>query len=443
LTALRIETPRAFKPLLQPGKRYRGAYGGRGGSKSWFFASLLIERCLENPHLRAICIREVQESIRDSVKKLVEDTINRFGVSSYFRVMDKRIEFGVDGSITFLGMQNHTAEAIKSLEGVDVAWVEEAQSLSFKSLELLRPTIRKEGSEIWFSWNPRNPTDPVDVLLRSKTPPARSVVVYVSYKDNPWFNDVLREEMEGDLARDPERFSHIWLGDYEKHSEARVFKNWQVREFTLPPGTIFYYGGDWGFTEDPSCCVRCAISGRELLIDYEVMAKGCEIDRTPGLFDKLSCVNCSRSIPCDGKSQGHGEARKWVMRTDSARPETISYMRKHGYPRMLPARKGPGSIEEGITFLQSYDIIVHPRCVETIKELQSYVYKTDPDSGDIIPELEDKNNHIIDSLRYATEELRRSEAKVTVSPVSILKPGPITIGEPSRHNSLRSQGWNK
>jgi phage terminase large subunit len=443
LTALRIETPRAFKPLLQPGKRYRGAYGGRGGSKSWFFASLLIERCLENPHLRAICIREVQESIRDSVKKLVEDTINRFGVSSYFRVMDKRIEFGVDGSITFLGMQNHTAEAIKSLEGVDVAWVEEAQSLSFKSLELLRPTIRKEGSEIWFSWNPRNPTDPVDVLLRSKDLPDDVVTVYVSYKDNPWFNEVLRKEMEWDLSRDPERFAHIWLGEYEKHSEARVLKNWQVSKFEAPPKAVFYYGGDWGFTEDPTCAVRLFFIGRSLYIDYEVMEKGCEIDRTPELFDKLGCVKCSEGIPCDGKSYGHGEARRWVMRTDSARPETISYMRKHGYPRMLPARKGPGSIEEGITFLQSYDIIVHPRCVETIKELQFYKYKTDPKSGDVIPELEDKNNHIIDSLRYATEELRRSEAKVTVSPVSILKPGPITIGEPSRHNSLRSQGWNR
>jgi phage terminase large subunit len=445
MTSVEIQVPEAFEPLLAPGKRMRGAWGGRAGAKSWFFAALLIQRALSNPKLRAVCIREVQKSIANSVKTLLEDTIQRLGVGSYFRVLQTRIEFGQGGVIEFEGMQNHTAQSIKSLEGFDIAWVEEAQAISAVSLKLLIPTIRKKGSELWFSWNPQRADDPIEDLLRNPKigPPENSVVVFVSYKDNPWLSDEIKETIEWDLKRDPEMWAHVWWGEFETNSEARVFKNWKVREFEAPPGAIFYYGGDWGFTEDPTCCVRLFIIGRELYIDYEVLQKGCEIDRTPALFDKLGCVKCSRSIPCDGTAEGHGQARKWVMRADSARPETISYMQKHGYPRMRPAKKGPGSVDDGITFLQAYDIIVHPRCTNTIKELQHYKYKVDPKTNNPIPELEDKNNHIIDSLRYATEELRRSEAKVTVSPVNILKPGPITIGEPSRHNSLRSQGWNK
>ena len=149
---LQIDTPRAFLPLLQP-SRYKGAHGGRGSGKSYFFAELLVERCLmQKTH--AVCIREIQKSLNQSVKKLIEEKIEVLGVAKYFEVQESLIK-GKNGSlIIFQGMQNHTADTIKSLQGYDIAWVEEAQSLSARSLELLRPTIRKEGSEIWFSWNP-------------------------------------------------------------------------------------------------------------------------------------------------------------------------------------------------------------------------------------------------------------------------------------------------
>lgn len=408
--ALQIATPRVFLPLLKPA-RYKGAYGGRGAAKSWFFASLLVERCLTEP-LRAVCIREIQISLEQSVKRLLEDTIERLGVAGEFRVLNTHIESRRGGLIVFRGMQNTTADSIKSLEGYDVAWVEEAQSLSQRSLDLLRPTIRKPGSELWFSWNPRQATDPVDVLLRSKETPPDAAVVQATYRDNPWFPEVLRTEMEWDRRRDPEKYAHVWGGDYERHSEARVFKNWREEAFETPADAVFLFGGDWGFSVDPTVLVRSFVKGRTLFVDREVYKVGCEIDHTPALFDQLGCATCVPGRPCDGKGAGHGMARRWVITADSARPETISYMQRHGYPRIEPARKGAGSVEEGVEFLKAYDIVVHPRCTHTIDELTSYRYKTDPLTGNVLPILDDKKNHVIDSLRYAVEPLRRGQGRV-------------------------------
>jgi phage terminase large subunit len=399
-----IETPRAFKPLLRP-SRYKGAYGGRGAAKSHQFADLLIWRSYSRQPLRAVCVREVQKSLEQSVKRLLEDKITHYGIPG-FRVLNTHIEAPGGGIIIFQGMQNHTADSIKSLEGYDVAWVEEAQSLSQHSLDLLRPTIRKPGSELWFSWNPRSASDPVDAFLR-KNPPPDSIVVEVSYRDNPWFPEVLRAEMEWDRARDPEKYAHVWLGKYEMRSEARVFKRWQVEEFETPKDAAFLFGGDWGFAADPTTLVRCYISGRRLMVDAEVYKVGCEIEDTPALFDMLGCESCEPGRACDGKGKGHGMARAYQIVADSARPETISHVRRHGYPRIIPARKGPGSVEEGVKFLQGYDIVVHPRCRHTIDELTLYSFKVHPLTGEVLPQLEDKKNHIIDPLRYAVEKVRK------------------------------------
>jgi phage terminase large subunit len=385
---LRIETPRVFAPLLQPA-RYKGAFGGRGSGKSHAFAELLIERSMLRPGLRAVCVREVQRSLEQSVKRLLDDKLEAFQLGATFRSAKTQIETPGGGLVIFQGMQDHTADSIKSLEGYDVAWVEEAQSLSQRSLDLLRPTIRKPESEIWFSWNPRNDTDPVDAFFRKAKPPD-AALVRSSYRDNPWFPDVLRREMEWDRAHDADKYAYVWLGEYEQHSEARVFKNWRVEEFETPQGVVFYFGADWGFAVDPTVLIRCWLSGRRLYVDAEQYAVGCEIDSTPMLFDRL----------------GEGMARGWRITADSARPETISYMQRHGYPHIEPARKGPGSVEEGVTFLQSYEVIVHPRCQHTIDELTCYRYKSDPLTGRVLPILSDKKNHVIDALRYAVESLR-------------------------------------
>jgi phage terminase large subunit len=390
MTTLQIQTPAWAVPLLEPA-RYKGAFGGRGSGKSHFMAEMMIEAHIMDQARNSVCVREIQKSLNQSVKKLLEGKIQSLNAGAYFEVQDAVIKAKQgNGMILFQGMQNHTADSIKSLEGYDCAWVEEAQSLSQRSLDLLRPTIRKPDSELWFSWNPNSADDPVDALLRGDKPPPRSVVVPVNYDDNPWFPDELREEMEYDRARDIDKWNHVWCGEYLKNSEARIFKNWVVEDFERPDGTIYRLGADWGFSVDPSCLVRCSVEGNRLYVDYEAYMIGCEIVNLPDLFDRVP------------------ESRKWFIRADSARPETINYMQKHGYPKVQPAQKGAGSIEEGIAFLQSHDIVVHPRCKHLIDELNTYSYKRDPRTDEILPVIEDKNNHLIDALRYACEGLRKA-----------------------------------
>jgi len=388
---LQLQAGRSFAPLLKPA-RYKGAHGGRGSGKSHFFAEMLIARANSQLGFRAVCLREVQKSLKNSVKLLVEDKIRSKGLSGRFVILEAEIRTPGGGVIIFQGMQNHTADSIKSLEGFDVAWIEEAQSLSQRSLDLLRPTIRKPGSEIWFSWNPNKPTDPVDVLLRGEQPPSDATVVQVNWDANPWLPDELRADMEDDRKRDPDKYMHVWQGAYSLNSEARVFRNWKVEAFTTPDSAIHRFGADWGFAIDPTVLVRCHIDGRKLYVDAEAWQVGCEIDHLPKLFD---------TIP---------GSRKFLIRADSARPETVSYMKRQGY-RIIGALKGQGSIEDGIEFLKSFDIIVHPRCKKVAEELTLYSYKVDPQTAEILPFLEDKNNHTIDALRYALEELRRTGYK--------------------------------
>lgn len=395
---LDLQTARVFEKLLAP-KRYKGAHGGRGSGKSHFFAELLIERCVIDPTVRAVCIREIQISLAQSVKRLIEDKIRSLKVQARFRVLKTHIDVLDDngravGIIIFMGMQNHTADSIKSLEGYDIAWVEEAQSLSQHSFSLLRPTIRKDGSELWFSWNPVSPKDPVDKFFR-ENPQHDVVCVEANYKHNPWFPEVLRTDMEYDKKRDPDRWLHVWCGQYLKLSQARVFRNWRVgtrEEFDIREliSETPRYGGDWGYAVDPTVGIKVKIIGRNLYICAEAYKIGLEIDHSPAFFDSLD----------------NGEMRRWVSIADSARPETISYMNRHGYPKMKAARKGPGSVEEGVEFIKSYDVIIHPDCVHTIDEFTFYSYEIDKKTEEVTPVLADKKNHVIDAVRYAVETVR-------------------------------------
>jgi phage terminase large subunit len=403
---LQIQTPRWAKPILdRENARYIGAFGGRGSGKSWFFAEWIIERCVMQK-TNVVCVREVQKSLKQSVKKLIENKIEEFGIGHLFEVQQTEIKCPHGGVIIFAGMQNHTADSIKSLEGFDIAWVEEAQSISQFSLDLLRPTIRKPGSQMLFSWNPRFDTDPIEGLLRGPGAPPDSIVVEVNYTDNPWFPDVLRQEMEYDKRRDPDKYLHVWKGEYVRNSETRVFKNWTIEDFEAPADAVHRFGADWGFASDPTVLVRCHIIGRKLYIDHEAYRVGCEIVDTPALF---------MSVP---------DAERWPMVADSARPETISHMRKNGFPKILAAVKGPKSVEEGVEWLKSFDIVVHPRCMHTIDELTLYSYKTDRDTNRVLPLLEDKKNHVIDALRYACEGARRASTQVKpkANPVPVLMP---------------------
>jgi phage terminase large subunit len=386
--SLELDAPEWFIPFLDPA-RYKGAHGGRGSGKSHAFAEYVLMRAVQR-RTDVVCIREVQRSLQQSVKKLIEMKIEALGLAKFFEVQQSLIKASNGGIIIFQGMQDHTADSIKSLEGYDLAWVEEAQSLSARSLELLRPTIRKPGSELLFTWNPSQETDPVNALLRGDNPPPDAIVREVNFSDNPWFPDVLKSEMEYDRKRDPEKYNHIWMGGYQRNSEARVFRNWRIEEFEAEEKWTLRQGADWGFSVDPSVLVQCAIVGRTLYVTNECYRVGCEIDFLPELF---------RTVP---------DAERWPTTADSARPETISYMQRHGFPKMLAAVKGAKSLEEGIEFLRTFDIVVHPRCRHTIEELTLYSYEIDQLTGQVLPKLADKDNHVIDSLRYACEGARRA-----------------------------------
>jgi phage terminase large subunit len=390
---LEIPVAACFEPLLEH-RRYKGARGGRGAAKSWFFAGRVIEDTLYQ-HTRVACVREFQASIKDSVKVLLEDTIRGFGLSDAYRSTETEIVGPNESLIIFRGLnspgtgRSGTAMTMKSLEGFGRCWVEEAQTISARSLELLTPTFRAPGSELWFSWNPNKATDPVDTFFRVNKGDPDVISVHVSYHDNPWFPEDLRSDMERDRRRDPDKYAHVWLGEYQQQSEARVFRNWRIEEFDPPShGVVIILGADWGFSVDPTVLIRCWMKDeRTLYIEQEAYAVGCAIEDTPRLFDQVS------------------GARQWPIRADSARPETIDYMKRRGF-KVSPAVKGKNSVEEGIEFLKGLDIIVHPRCNHTIDELSRYSWKTDPLSGEILPLIEDKNNHVIDALRYALEGKR-------------------------------------
>ena len=382
------QLPKVLDFLFQK-SRYKAAYGGRGGAKSRSFARALLIRGSNQP-LRILCAREVQKSIADSVKRVLDDDIQRLGLQHFYRSTQTHI-YGINGTIfNFAGLKTNP-DTIKSMEGIDIAWVEEANRISQRSLDMLIPTVRKPDSELWFTWNPENNTDPVDVRFRGGELPPDTMIVEINYWDNPWFPEVLRTEMEWDKRRDMDKWLHIWCGRYLLLSEARVFKNWIEEEFDTPPNVPLYFGADWGFSVDPTTLVRCWLDkpNNKLYVDEEAWSVKCEIEDTPRLFD---------TVPL---------SRKFRIRADSARPETISHMQRQGF-RVTGARKGAGSVEEGVKFLQSCDIIVHPRCKHVITELTHYKFKTDPLTGLVVPILEDKNNHMIDALRYALEEVRNA-----------------------------------
>lgn len=219
---LAIEVAPTFRPLLEP-NRYKAAWGGRGSGKSQFFADLMIATAVRKPGFRGLCCREVQKSLKESAKRLLESKIQQHGLGSMFDCQQDQIKTPGGGVIVFAGLQDHTSESIKSYEGFDVAWVEEAQTVSDRSLNMLRPTIRSPGSELWFSFNPRRRQDAVDKMLRGHEMPSNAAVVRANYDANPWFPKELEDERLDCLRQQPEQYAHIWEGDYVTVSEGAYF----------------------------------------------------------------------------------------------------------------------------------------------------------------------------------------------------------------------------
>jgi len=388
-----VQLPPKLVPVFAPDRgelRYRGAYGGRGSAKSFSFAKMAAIWGFVEP-LRILCTRDIQDSIKESFHAELKNAIasEPWLAAAY----DVGIDYlrGKNGTeFIFKGLR-HNITSIKSMAQIDLCIIEEAEDVPEHAFEALEPTIRAPKSEIWLIWNRKSVGSPVDKRFVTNTPP-RSAIVELNYRDNPWFPLELEEQRQhAQKTIDPGRYAWIWEGKYLQDSEAKVFRNWKVEEFEAPADAIHRLGADWGFSIDPTVLVRCHIIGQKLYVDYEAYEVGCDIVRTPDLF---------MTVP---------EAEKWPMTADSARPETISHLRKHGFPKILPAVKGARSLEEGIEWLQSFEIIVHPRCTHTIDELTEYSYKVDADTRRVLPVLQDKDNHIIDALRYACEGLRRAK----------------------------------
>lgn len=305
-TTLALDVAPPFAELLEPG-RYKGAWGGRGSGKSQFFADLMIATAVRKPGFRALCCREVQKSLKESAKRLLESKIIAHKVGHLFDVQETQIKTPGNGLIAFAGLQDHTSESVKSYEGFDVAWVEEAQTVSDRSLNLLRPTIRAPGSELWFSWNPRHKSDAVDKMLRGGELPTGAKVIRANWHDNPWFPAELEQERLDCMRQQPDQYAHIWNGDYVTVAEGAYFardiakarEEKRIGEVPIDPMLPYRAYWDIGVRDATSIWVA-QISGQSIkVVDYyeasgQPLAAHLEWLRSKGYANAL-CV-----LPHDG-----------------------------------------------------------------------------------------------------------------------------------------------
>ncbi len=392
--AAQVELPEVFESLFTPA-RSKVYFGGRGGAKSWTIARVLVLLAAQRT-LRILCAREFQSSIADSVHRLLRDQIWDLGLDRQFQITEKAIRTTTGSEFLFKGLRKSIAE-IKSTEGIDICWVEEAQSVSTESWEILIPTIRKPNSEIWVSFNPYEEADPTYQRF-VRNPPPGAIVQKVGWQDNPWFPETLDKERRYLQSIDLEAYDHIWGGNPKTLTDAVIFgKRCSVEAFETPPDVDrFFYGADWGFAADPTALVRSFIKDECLFIDYEAFGFGVELDDLPALFEG--------GTASDGREyEGVPGVRDWPIKADGARPETISYLRRQGF-NIEAAEKWPGSVEDGIAHLKAFRrIVIHERCRHMNEERRLYRYKVDAKTNEVLPVIIDKHNHGWDAERYGLD----------------------------------------
>lgn len=382
---LDLTFPEKFGPLITQKARYKVVHGGRGSGKSHSFAKLAVIRAARE-NIRILCTRETQASIKDSVHKLLKEQIYKLKLQNFFKITDTSIKSWTGAEFIFKGLRVDV-EGVKSTEGIDICWVEEAESVSEDSWKTLNPTVRKDDSEIWVSFNPESERSATYQRFIANPHP-KSIVIEMNWRDNPWFPNVLRDEKDYDKLVDLDAYEWIWEGKVKKYSQDVIFRDKIVYgEFETPDRVVFYYGADFGFSVDPNVLTRMFVKDLSLYIDQEFYAVGVELEELEAAWD---------TVP---------GSRVWKIRADSQRPDTISFMKNKKF-NVIAAEKGPGSVNDGIVFLRKFkQIFIHTRCKGAKKDFENYRWKRDAKTNEILSIPVDKWNHIPDACRYALEPL--------------------------------------
>ena len=386
-TNINLKVANVYKPLWKNAKRRNYIYGGRGSGKSHDVAEYCLFRAYQ-AKIKVLCTRELQNSIADSVYSLLKNKITDMKLDFFFTVYKDRIVGNNGSEFIFKGIHNNVSE-IKSMENISIAWLEESQSLSRESIDVIVPTIRAPGSILIFTFNPYKDNDPIYMEMKNAT--EDDLVIKANYSDNPWFPEELRLEMERDKKNDYQKYLWVWEGECLGLSDAQIFRGkYVVENFETPKNADFHFGADWGFANDPTTIVRSFIVGNDLYIDMCAGKVGCDLEDTPSLFNEVQ----GSSI--------------YPIYADSARPETISFMRSKHY-NVIAAEKWNGSVEDGIQYLRSFSCIhIHERCKAVAEEFDLYQYKVDRQTGEVLRVPVDKFNHYIDAIRYSLTVPMRS-----------------------------------
>lgn len=395
MTTEQIQIPPKLIPVfVAENVRYRGAYGGRGSAKTRSFALMTAIKGYQFAEAGIsgviLCAREFMNSLADSSMEEVKQAIRAVEwLADYYEIGQNyiRTRNGLV-SYVFCGLR-HNLDSIKSKARILLCWVDEAENVSEIAWRKLTPTVRETNSEIWVTWNPETEGSPTDVRFRQK-PPENAIIVEMNYNDNPFFPDVLEQERLSDLARlDYASYAWVWEGAYLENSDKQVLSGrYVVEEFDdnlHKQADRLLFGADFGFANDPNTLIRSFILNDCLYIEYEAYGVNIELDEMPTFYD---------SVP---------ESRKWTIKGDCSRPETISHIKRKGF-NISGAKKWQGSVEDGIAYLRGFkQIIIHPRCKHTAEEARLYSYKTDRTTGEVLPIIDDKNNHCWDAIRYSLD----------------------------------------
>lgn len=424
MSSVDIQLPPKLIPIFSiPYIRYRSSWGGRGSSKTRSFAKMTAIKGYMFAEMGVsgtlLCGREFMNSLADSSMEEIKQAIRsepflndyyEMG-ENYIRTKNRLVDY------SFCGLR-HNLDSIKSKARILLAWIDESETVSEMAWRKLLPTVREEitlptgekiFSEVWVTWNPEKRDSATSQRFRHEQIfDDKGVLIGVgcemNYMDNPWFPEVLDIERRRDKAnQDDATYRWIWEGAYLELSEAQIFRNkYESKEFEADPKKWDgpYIGLDFGFSQDPTACVKVWIHDGCIWIDYEAGKVGLELDDTVDFL--------KQRIP---------EIEKYPIGADSARPESISHLKRKGLFRIKGVEKGKGSVEDGIEFIKSFKkVYIHPRCNQTLFEFREYAYKKDRLTDEVLPIVVDANNHYIDALRYALEPIMKRKLRLNINP---------------------------